>query len=137
MGNRAWPTVRRLALPSALGLTLVLAIGCSPGTQVPPVQVTVLSPTPAPVVQGTPVAGARAVPAVLTANASGNSITLIDPTTQSVLETINVGFPARSVALTPDGRYAFIVNGTSGANTVVVYDLITKARRSEERRVGK
>jgi len=106
MDNRFRPVLRRLGFPSAIGLALTVAVACAPGSQIPPVQITVLSPTPATTTGvGTPVAGAQAVPAVLTANASGNSISLVDPSTRTVLETINVGFPAQAVTLTPDGRY--------------------------------
>jgi YVTN family beta-propeller protein len=135
MSTRIWPALRRMGVAAVLGLALVSA-ACTPGGQVPPVQITVLSPTPGPAgvgtpVPGTPVAGAQAIPVVLTANASGNSITLYDPSTKSVIETIDVGFPARSVAVTPDGRYAFVVNGASGANSIAVFDLITKSRVSD------
>lgn len=75
-----------------------------------------------------PVASPQTVPAVLTANAGGQSISLIDPTNHRVLETIGVGFPARSVAVSPDGRYAYVVNGAPGANSVAIIDLLTKAR---------
>ncbi|MGH2458088.1 MAG: YncE family protein, partial [Chloroflexota bacterium] len=134
MSIRIRPGLRRLGVAGVLGLALVSA-ACAPAgpSTVPPTSA--VAPTTAPAVAatpaGTPVAGSQAVPAVLTANTSGNSISLIDATTHQVLETIDVGFPARSVAVTPDGRYAFIVNGASGANAVSVYDLITRSRVSD------
>src|SRR5579883_2700730 len=134
MSIRIWPGVRRLGVAGVLGLALVSS-ACAPAgpSAVPPTSAAAptVAPPAAATAAGTPVAGSQAVPAVLTANTSGNSISLVDPITHSVLETIDVGFPARAVAVTPDGRYAFIVNGTSGANAVSVYDLITKSRVSD------
>jgi YVTN family beta-propeller protein/autotransporter-associated beta strand protein len=54
----------------------------------------------------------------------GTTVKVIDTTTHGSLGDVTVGTAPRSVAITPDGRRAYVAN--SGTNTVAVLDVVTR-----------
>jgi len=68
-------------------------------------------------------ANAAAAPIVLSVNNAKESVSLIDTQTHAVLgEPIKVGDEPTSIAITPDGRLAFVSNGNSGSVSVIDID---------------
>lgn len=57
------------------------------------------------------------------ANATDNTVSVIDTATASVIATVPVGLGPRSVAVTPNGRFAYVVNQLG--NTVSVISAVT------------
>ena len=57
------------------------------------------------------------------ANYGSGDVSVVDTTTNTVVTTIPVGAEPTSVAITPDGRYAYVVNSVLYSNTVSVIDI--------------
>ncbi len=53
-------------------------------------------------------------------------IDLTDPTNPSLLGSVNIGFKAEDIALTPDNRYALVVDGGSG-NQLAILDIASRS----------
>ena len=71
---------------------------------------------------------------VYVANSGSGTVTAIDGDSGAVVATIPVGIQPRDVAITPDGRRAYVVNGLLG--TVSVIDTATNATVGQEIPVG-
>ncbi len=62
---------------------------------------------------------AAAAPFAYVANSSGNSVSVIDTATNTVVATIPVGVAPRAVAVTPDGKNAYVTNQLSKTVSVI------------------
>ena len=58
---------------------------------------------------------------LLVTNKSGNTLSIIDPATGQELKRLDTGPSPHEVAVTPDGRLAFVAN--YGANSLTVVDV--------------
>ena|SRR6476661_4506771 len=58
-------------------------------------------------------------------NLTGNTVSVIDTTTNSVSTTIPAGLSTRSLAITPDGARAYVTE--IGSNTISVIDMATNS----------
>ena len=66
---------------------------------------------------------------LLVANRGGTTITLIDPASMTRLGTIAVGADPHEIAVSADGRRAYVSNyGNSFGNTISVIDLVTRTK---------
>ena len=66
---------------------------------------------------------------LLVANRGGSTITLIDPDTMTVLTTIGVGTDPHEIAVTPDGKRAYVSNyGGSFGTTLSVVDVAARTK---------
>jgi YVTN family beta-propeller protein len=66
---------------------------------------------------------------LLVANRGGSTITLIDPASMTLLTTIDVGSDPHEIAVTADGKRAYVSNyGNSFGNTLSVIDLQTRTK---------
>ncbi len=61
----------------------------------------------------------QAKPFAYVANFSGQSVSVIDINTNSIVATINVGINPASMAITPDGRFVYVENKTSAQISVI------------------
>src|SRR2546422_11291284 len=74
-------------------------------------------------------------PQLWVSNEVSNTISVIAPRSNAVTATITVGRRPRGMALSPDGRTAYVALGQDDA--IGVIDVAKATMRSEERRVGK
>src|SRR2546426_11958212 len=72
-------------------------------------------------------AAAGALPYAYISNSSGNSVSVIDTSTDSVVATIPVGYYPSDVAVTSDGTRAYAVNRSSNPNSVSAIDAALNA----------
>lgn len=96
---------------------LMTALGCSAGgdTEVQAEGADALGPT-------APVEG----PYLLVVNKSSNNLSVVDPSTREVLADLETGFAPHEVAVSVDGRFAYVTDygtGSQPGNTITVVDL--------------
>ena len=74
-------------------------------------------------------AGALHADTLVVANRGGSSVTLIDPFTMTRLAQVEAGPQPHEVALSADGRLAYVSNYVNGGgNTLSVIDLATRTK---------
>lgn len=74
-------------------------------------------------------AGALHADTLVVANRGGSTVTLIDPSTMTTLAQVDAGPQPHEVALSADGRHAYVSNYVSGGgNTLSVIDLATRTK---------
>src|SRR5437764_12780243 len=69
-----------------------------------------------------PIAMSRNDQLVWTANPSDNSVSVIRPDNNTRIAKIAVGQEPQSIALTPDGQYAYVANAAAGTVSVILID---------------
>ncbi|MBI2940565.1 MAG: beta-propeller fold lactonase family protein [Chloroflexi bacterium] len=128
-----------LAYVAVVVVSAALGLACSAGSG-PPRQFqpsSLAPPLASPVSQETPtVASARATPVagaaqVVTANLQGRSLSIVNAETLRLQDTIDSGTSVRGVAITPDGRHAWLTAVNAGGSSVVVVDLAARQRAAE------
>lgn len=79
-------------------------------------------------------ASASAAPLVIAGNYGADSVSVINSQTNQILGEVEVGKGPYSVAITPDGSYAYVANETAG--TVSVVNIATRQVVGEPIKVG-
>ena len=114
-----WTPVRRARVLSTFLFTApAVLFGCSGGESSEAAE----SSPP----ESEAVAGEAAGPLLLVVNKSSNTLSVVDPSTGAELTTLSTGFAPHEVAVSGDGRFAYVTDyGTGGqaGNTVTVIDL--------------
>jgi YVTN family beta-propeller protein len=70
-------------------------------------------------------------PVLLVANKHSNTLSFIDPVALTVLETIPTGPNPHEIAVTPDGRWAYLSSYHAPGNTISVIDLVNRKQVKE------